>query len=89
MSTQFNRDRLTNIDPTAAANAVMRVVDVMQDQPPEAQVAGMVAAAMLVAETHGIKATEAFAIVNNVMHHADGRRPEFAAARQYMEEELT
>lgn len=83
----FDRDMFTNIPVKNAAVATMRVVDALQDNQPHEQVAALAAAFVLACERHGIEPQDAFAVSTNIMNHADGRRPEFIAVRQYMEHE--
>lgn len=85
---KFNRDKLTNISVKAAANAAMVLLNAAQDLPAEEQVAAGAAFFTLICERFDIHPADAQAYITNIMHHAEGRRPEFAAVRMYMENEI-
>lgn len=84
----MNRDKLTNANPREVANAAMTVIDRLQTLQAEVQIAGTAATFVLLCEHLGITPSDVFAITTNVMNHAEGRRPEFAAVAQYLENEL-
>jgi len=84
----MNKDQLNSLNVRKAANAAMTVIDAIQDMHPAEQLAGITATFLLLADHQGYTAQDMFSITANIMNHADGRRPEFAAAAQYMKEEL-
>lgn len=84
----LDRDALNNADVGDVANCAMAIINATQDMRPQNQVTGLAAAFLLVCERFGVSAQDAFAVISNIMNHADGRRPEFAAVKQFMEEEL-
>ena len=71
-----------------AAGATMAIIDRAQDLSPEAQIVAITASFKLLIERFGITAQDAFAIADNIMNHADGRRVEFDAVRAYLENEV-
>lgn len=83
----FNRDLFANIPVKAAAVATMEVIDAIQDRRPHEQLVALAATFILACERYGIEPQDAFALTTNVMNHADGRRPEFEAVRQFMAHE--
>lgn len=83
----MNRDLIGNVNRTQAAQAAMRVIDALQDVEQGAQMAGLAATFKLAAERAGIKPADLLTYAGNVMHDAEGRRPEFQAAAAYMEGE--
>lgn len=85
----FNPDVHASIPPVAAASSAMVVIDALQrGYHPEVQAHGIAAAFILLAERFGVDPADLFAKTTNLMNHAEGRRPEFAAVAQYMEKEL-
>lgn len=84
---KLDLDRLGNIPVREAARATMAVIDRLQDLTPEQQMAGITACFTLACEHYGINPQDMFTYSNNIMHHADGRRPEFQAVRQFMKGE--
>ena len=88
MGRKLDRDLFNNASVGAVANCAMAIINVTQDMRPQNQIAALAAAFLLVCERHDMHAPDAFAVITNIMNHAEGRRPEFAAVRQYMEEEL-
>lgn len=84
----MNLDRFNNMNVRKAAQASMHIINAIQQMPPEEQVAGMASTFLLLADHNRMTPQEMFAVVANIMNHADGRRPEFAAVAQYMENEL-
>lgn len=84
----FNRDRMVNASAGAVAHAAMSVLDAVQTRPPEAQVLGAAAFFITACERFGVPAQDAFTAVTNLMNDREGRKPEFAAVRLYMENEL-
>lgn len=85
---RLDRDLFNNASVKVVAPAAMALIDTIQGCQPHTQVAAITSVFMLLCEHHKIPAHDAFAAVTNLMNHAEGRRPEFAAVRQYMEEEL-
>lgn len=83
----MNRDTFTNVSLKDAANCSMAVIDRLQKEPAAHQMAAITATFLLACERHGITPGDAFTITKNVMNHAEGRRPEFAAVAMYMENE--
>lgn len=84
----MNKDQLTNMDVGSASRASMQVIDALQRMTPAEQVAGIASCFLLLCAHLSITPQEAFAATTNLMHYAEGRRPEFLAVEQYMREEL-
>ncbi len=86
---RFNRDGFHMVDCAFTAQSAMHVVDAMQSYRPEAQVAGVAAAFLLLCEAHGISPPDAAQAVSNIIHDSEGRLiPEFRAVRRYYREEV-
>lgn len=88
MTTLLNQDDLNNIQVAEAANASMALLLVLQDMPAHTQVASIASMFLLIMERYGFNPQDAFSVINNIMNHAEGRRPEFKAIAQFMREEL-
>lgn len=84
----LNRDDMNHVPVREAATSSMRVIDAIQDLPPHLQVIAIVAVFKLLIERFGVDAFDAFTVADNVMNHAQGRRPEFAAVRAYLDNEV-
>lgn len=84
----IDRDRMNMIPVKDAAVSSMRVIDALQDLPPELQVIAVVATFKLMSERFGVPVSDAFTVADNVMNHAQGRRVEFDAVRAYLTNEL-
>lgn len=85
----MNRDLFNNANPRRVANATMAVIDALQVRfQPHEQMHAAAATFLLLAEHWGIPAQDLFTATKNLMNDQDGKRPEFAAAQQYMENEL-
>lgn len=83
-----NRDHMTNAPIRSVAQATMALIDVNQDKPPEHQLLALGAAFLLMTEHLRVAPADVWGFTNNLMNHAEGRRPEFAAVAAYMEGEL-
>lgn len=66
----------------------MRVIDRIQTLSPAVQLHACAAVFLLVSERFGFEPQDVFSYTNNLMNYAEGRRPEFAAVRAYLENEL-
>lgn len=85
----INRDIVASADVRLAATSTMQVLDAIQSiRPREYQITALACSFQLLAERVGLEPQDLFALSTNIMNHADGRRPEFAAVRQYLKEEL-
>lgn len=84
----LNRDELNSVPVKEAATTTMRVIDAIQTLPPHLQVIAVVASFKLLIERFGVDAQDAFTVADNVMNHAQGRRVEFEAVRQYLANEV-
>jgi hypothetical protein len=84
----INRDRLNSMPTATAGEATMAALDAIQRFPREAQVLASAALFVLIAERFGLDAQDVMSATSNLMNHASGRRPEFAAVSEYMRWEL-
>lgn len=84
----FNRDTFANVSVQEAATATMSIIDSIQDLGAGVQQAAITAAFLAVTKHNNISPLDAFEITNNVINHAQGKRPEFAAVDMYVEKEL-
>lgn len=87
-SRRFDRDLMVNAGVRDVARATMALIDVNQKLPPHVQLLAQAANFLLLAEHYDIPVQDVFAIITNIMNHAEGRRPEFLAVADYMENEL-
>lgn len=89
MRQPFNIDSFSSLPARSGAQAAMRVIDALQGTClPETQAHGIAAAFILLSERWGMSPQEIFEKTTNLMNYAEGRRPEFAAVAEYLENEL-
>jgi hypothetical protein len=84
----INRDRLNSMPLVTAGEATMGALDGIQRFPREAQVLASAALFVLMCERFGLDVQDMMSATSNLMNHASGRRPEFAAVAAYMAGEL-
>ena len=84
----MNTDHLNMAPVGEVARGTMSLVNVLQNMPAHIQVASVTSLFLLLSEFRQVKPQDAFQVASNIMNHADGRRPEFVAARAYMDGEL-
>lgn len=85
----MNRDQMINADAAAVAQSTYRLIDTLQHLPKPNRPLATAALFLLLMETTGLKAQDVFTYAKNLINHADGTlRPEFKAARRFMENEL-
>lgn len=83
------RDQTANCDLRLAARCCMSVVNGMEKHTGSGtRLMGLAAAFLLAAEASGIPSADLMAYARNCIHTAEGRRPEFAAAARYIEQEV-
>lgn len=88
MGNKLNRDLMNMLPTKITANATMAVIDRLQDFPAELQIVALTAAYKLMVERFGVSPHDVFTVADNIMNHADGRRTEFLAIADYLENEL-
>lgn len=88
MKSPINRDLMNMAPVKASATSTMTVIDAVQDLPAHLQLIAITATFKLMIERFGMPAQDAFAVTDNIMNHAQGRREEFAAVRDYLENEV-
>lgn len=86
--TKFNRDEMNMLPAREAAVGSMRVIDALQDMPPEHQLVAVTATFKLMIERFGVPPQDAFTVADNVINSVTGKRAEFEAVTMYMENEL-
>lgn len=87
--TQTLRDALGNTRLSEAANVAMAVANAVQSIPSKgARIAGTAAAFLILLEESGMPAPDVLGMARNIINHAEGRRPEFAAVTDYIREEV-
>lgn len=84
----LDRDMMNMASVRESAAATMRVIDSVQDLPPHLQVIGITATFKLLAERFNMSVADAFTVADNIMNHAEGRRVEFDAVRDYLANEV-
>jgi hypothetical protein len=88
LSSKLDNDAMNMADPTLVGRAAMTVIDQLQDFTPEVQTVGFAAAFLLLCERFHVHPGNVFLTAQNVMNGMDGKRPEFAAVRSYLGEEI-
>ena len=83
---KFNRDLAANANPRRVGNAVMSLLNRLQDFTAEQQALSVTILFDLLAEHFGIRHADLFVFAHNL---TGTNRPEFAAARAYIQNELT
>ncbi|MDO8839671.1 MAG: hypothetical protein Q7V31_12160 [Parvibaculum sp.] len=84
----MNRDLLLSTPTRTAASRTMQVIDGVQDYQPHEQIVALAATFLLLCERWNTDPRDALRITDRIINHAEGKRPEFAAVRDYMEGEL-
>lgn len=88
VSGKLDTDKLNNIEVKEAANASMEIVNLIQNMAPHVRVVACSVVFCLVCERYKMNPQSAFSVMQHIMNHADGRRPEFAAIRDYLRNEM-
>lgn len=83
----MNPDKLSMLPVRSASTASMSVLGAIQDMPPEEATVGVTSAFFLIAERWGLDPRDLLGLTTNIMNHADGRRPEFAAVAEFLRNE--
>jgi hypothetical protein len=85
----INRDQMANAYHREVASCAFMIIDAIQRDTPSNQALACVAVFKLIAERFGFEPQDVAVYASNLMNHADGTaRPEFAAIRQYLKEEV-
>lgn len=85
----MNVDALNHAPVLDTCRGAMAVINAIQDLPQGVQEAAITAAFVLMCEVKGLRPTDLFTVSGNIINHAEGKRPEFAAVSQYIREELS
>lgn len=84
----MNHDLLNLIPSKRAANCTMSVITAVQNYQPHEQVVAMAATFLLLCEHWNVDPRDALLTARRIINHSEGKRPEFAAVRDYMAGEL-
>jgi len=85
----MNIDKLNNAPRSQVQQAAFATIQHLQDEPVETQAAALSSAFLLLAQHLGVRPQQLWTVASNIIHDADQKmRPEFAAIRDYMAEEL-
>lgn len=85
---KFDRMWMGMADTTEVTRSTMAIIDAIQDRPARTQVPAICAAFVLALECAGMNVGDALTISKNIINDADGRRPEFKAIEDYINNEL-
>lgn len=85
---KLNPDIMNMLPTKDAANATMYIIDKVQDLTPEQQIVAITASFKLLTERFNVEVRDAFNVADNIMNHAQGRRVEFEAVREYLKNEV-
>lgn len=87
--TQQLRDLTANCTTRDAAQCCMAVASAIQANPDRgARLMGLATAFLMAAEASGLPVPDLMGYARNCMNTAEGKRPEFAAVNNYIEEEI-
>jgi len=84
----MDRDQFTNANLRSVSKASMAALSQIQDHPKGVQPAAIAAMFLAYSEASGVPAQDLMTVTQNMISHADGRRPEFKALVRYVEGEL-
>jgi hypothetical protein len=84
----LDRDRLMNANSALVAEATMAITDAAQLRQPQAQVLGAAMFFLEVCRHFRVAPQDAFTAITNMTNDRDGQKPEFAAVRLYVSNEL-
>lgn len=84
---RLNRDQLNNASVNSVANAAMEILDRIQDRPAHERMLAVAAVTLTLCEVYRLDRQALMTAANNLMNHAEGRRPEFLAVRLHAENE--
>ena len=84
----MNTDALNHVSTVDVTRAMMAMLNAVQDMDAHIQAPAMAALFTLACERHGLKPQDVFTVTNNIMNHAEGRRPEFEGVAAYLANEL-
>ena len=88
-TSQRLRDQTANCDLRLAARCCMSVVNGMEKYTGSGtRLMGLAAAFLLAAEAAGLPPSDLMAYARNCINTAEGKRPEFAAASDYITQEV-
>lgn len=84
----MNLDKINNADPESVAKAAFAIVDRLQLYPSHIQPLAAAAVFVIVNEVLKLNEQDTFTTAKNLMSTKEGRRPEFAAIKDYTKYEL-
>lgn len=87
-TTPFNRDAFNTAPIRKTANGVMAVITALQDEPKETQIAAIGCAFVLLAQHTNAHTGDLIGSCLRMLKSGEEHRPEFAAVRMFLENEL-
>ena len=84
---RLNLDLLNNAAVNTVASAAMEILDRIQSRPAHERMLAVAAVTLTLCEVYRLDRQDLMTAANNLMNHAEGRRPEFAAVRSHAENE--
>jgi len=84
---KIDRDRLTSVSAKRVAQTAMRVIDAIQRDPRESQIAGMACAFVLLAKHLGVAQGDALGIAQRILNDKQ-RKTDLQAVWLYIQNEL-
>lgn len=88
MSRPFDLDRLNGVNAERAGKAAFKVIDAVQKETPEEQVAGVTLAFATLIDKYDLRHAQAFQVAANIMRQAMHDVPELRALVAYVAGEL-
>ena len=85
---RFDHDVLNMVPARKTSHNTLGVINAVQDHSPEEQVAAIAATFLLMCEHYDIEPRQALTVSSRIINHSEGKYPEFAGVRDYMENEL-
>ncbi len=88
MTTPVDSDRLNSVSSTKIAKTAMTVIDAIQSEPKEVQVAALACVFTMVVERYGLHAGNALDVAQRLIEASVKERTDLRAVRMYVNEEL-
>jgi hypothetical protein len=87
MAPRLDRDRLLSVSAKRVAQSAMRVIDALQRDPKECQIAGLACAFVLLSKHLGVAQGDALGIAQRILNDKQ-RKTDLQAVELYMRHEL-
>lgn len=88
MTQEFSHDRFTSLPARHIGNASFKVINALQDLPPELQVAATVIATQLILRKYGVHVGTAHTIANNMIDRAAAASPALQAVVSFINDRV-